>query len=124
MINNYFYDLPIELIKNIYEYDKTYRDNYNKVIEIINSFPKLIDFEDYIPCNNPKMNFLIPISYKINYKKDEVLIFHIYSNTIGNATWFSILNNWKQNRKKDILNYEKIINKYSSKSIITCDILF
>jgi hypothetical protein len=38
-MNNYFYDLPIELINKIYTLDNTYREIYNKVVSVINKFP-------------------------------------------------------------------------------------
>lgn len=42
--------LPKELITKIYDYDLTYRENYNKVIHEINKFGKFMYYDYDIGC--------------------------------------------------------------------------
>jgi hypothetical protein len=45
-MDNYFYDLPIELINKIYTLDNTYREIYDKVVSVINKF-QYFDIKTY-----------------------------------------------------------------------------
>lgn len=59
-----FYDLPIELQRYIYEYDNTYKANYDNIISCLKRIPK---FQYYFIENN---------EYKCKFL-DDILVYYI-----------------------------------------------
>ena len=79
-MNNYFYDLPIELTNRIYEMDMTYIEIYDRVVNVIKQFPFFykMDQKYYIFLKEYNFNFtgnILPIeehfsvSKKYSFKK-------------------------------------------------------
>jgi hypothetical protein len=69
-----FFNLPREIIKNIYEYDPTYKYKYNLIIEEMNLFPKFHFYDEifgsYFFYLVPYKGVCIPATINdINYKK-------------------------------------------------------
>ena len=66
-----FFDLPIDIIKNIYEFDPTYKDIYALINREINNFPKFNFYDEIFgsfffaltPCKG------VYIYTSLNYKK-------------------------------------------------------
>jgi len=81
--------LPKEIILKIYEYDSTYYEKYNKIINTIKRFPK---FDFYIKHKNSYecyfikeydhidlLGFQHKFSCKENYKKASVIVAKAFS---------------------------------------------
>lgn len=85
-MNNYFYDLPIELINKIYTLDNTYKEIYDKVVSVINKFPvfdTVLDKEkqgyyvfvrEYNFGDNIPVKEYLSVSKKYSFKKSIFII--------------------------------------------------
>ena len=81
-MNNYFYDLPLEIINKIYILDNTYKEIYDKVVSVINKFP--VFYEDdqdyYLFLKEYNFNFIgnikeyFSVSKKYSFKRAVFII--------------------------------------------------
>lgn len=81
-MKNRFYDLPLEIINKVYTFDNTYKEIYDKVVDVIEKFP-VFDKENpgyYVFLREYKMYKNVPIkeylsvSQTYHFKKAVVII--------------------------------------------------
>lgn len=81
-MNNYLYDLPLEIINRIYTFDNTYKEIYDKVVSVIKKFPVFykVDQDYYLFLKEYNFNFIgnikeyFSVSKKYSFKKAVFII--------------------------------------------------
>ena len=84
-----FYDLPKEIITKIYEYDSTYKEIYDKIINLISDFPKF----DYTEKEDLHHYFII---YKIPGINDIIDKFYCRTNNYKRSFRIAMKAHFKQ----------------------------
>lgn len=101
--------LPQDIIKNIYEFDATYKEEYNKSLEILENLPVYDHFAD--PTKFRKKIFPI---YTYHIQKVNILTISINP---PSKCYFNILNDLKMISiyARSRVNYNKMIIEFKQK---------
>ena len=85
-MKNRFYDLPLEIINKVYTFDNTYKEIYDKVVDVIEKFPVFHEVDDkenpgyyvflreYNMYKNVHIKEYLRVSQKYHFKKAVIII--------------------------------------------------